>query len=527
MMKKNFLMALLATAIVSLPSCSNEDDYSEIADNQSQGSSFISIGLSTSNVMSAKGLASPEITAGTADECRVSSVVAIFFNGNTDVSVVTDVKTLSMEQIGNVGTTNTSPISGEAFQVSTQSSHLLLVVNPSSALASVLPGTTYAVVNQTRSTTVENLIGASANYFEMTNASGELLDITGNLKQTALAAESTPAKVLVDRAVAKVNLSINPNYVAESNPGATISYIGWVLNVTNKKYFPMSRRTQTQKNTNTIVYNGNGSYRIDPNYTLIQNDIPANEYNIYSGTSVPAVWNTSTDYVYCLENTQEAAANMAGYSTQVIVKASYCPKSVTDVNPETGAINSVEVTDGSSWIQIGSVQYTWNTLKNWVVYELNTRAKDNDPSSYTTPIYSAVSAFLYANGINLAGLTSTINQATAALEATAVKDQLDTITINWAGQTVGNMKYYKDAISYYAVVIKHDNDDSDAFVNQLGEFGVVRNNLYKLMVNKFMNPGAPSVEIPDPETPNEDLQEYISVEIQINPWTTWTQSIDL
>lgn len=50
------------------------------------------------------------------------------------------------------------------------------------------------------------------------------------------------------------------------------------------------------------------------------------------------------------------------------------------------------------------------------------------------------------------------------------------------------------------------------------EFGVVRNNVYKLSVSKINEIGAPSDKI-DPENPDESEKVYLSVSVEIKPWT--------
>ena len=70
-------------------------------------------------------------------------------------------------------------------------------------------------------------------------------------------------------------------------------------------------------------------------------------------------------------------------------------------------------------------------------------------------------------------------------------------------------------------MIKHD--DTSAATNELGEFGVVRNSVYDINVKKFNNPGYPAIPDPDPDTPDESDESWLSIEITPNPWTWYTQ----
>ena len=68
----------------------------------------------------------------------------------------------------------------------------------------------------------------------------------------------------------------------------------------------------------------------------------------------------------------------------------------------------------------------------------------------------------------------------------------------------------------------------------LGKYGVVRNNWYTLTINSVKQPGTPwipdTTDPTDPEKPGENddaAAAYLSVSITINPWTTWSQGVDL
>lgn len=75
-------------------------------------------------------------------------------------------------------------------------------------------------------------------------------------------------------------------------------------------------------------------------------------------------------------------------------------------------------------------------------------------------------------------------------------------------------------------MIKHDND-TDNTNNMYGEFGVVRNSVYDIAIKDIKTPGYPIIPEPDPEKPDEVDESYISVQIDINPWTWYRQEVDL
>ena len=50
----------------------------------------------------------------------------------------------------------------------------------------------------------------------------------------------------------------------------------------------------------------------------------------------------------------------------------------------------------------------------------------------------------------------------------------------------------------------------------------LRNSVYDINVNKFNNPGYP--EIPTPGTdPDEEDGSFLAIQINVNPWTWYTQ----
>lgn len=120
----------------------------------------------------------------------------------------------------------------------------------------------------------------------------------------------------------------------------------------------------------------------------------------------------------------------------------------------------------------------------------------------------------------------------------------------------GNIAVYENGIAYYPVLIKHFGDDltpwntneyGDAVNapvsstkidkiypgdtnkqdnNYLGRYGVVRNNWYELTVNNVKKLGKPGINTPG-DTPDDKLDSYISVSINILSWAKRSQDVDL
>jgi len=84
--------------------------------------------------------------------------------------------------------------------------------------------------------------------------------------------------------------------------------------------------------------------------------------------------------------------------------------------------------------------------------------------------------------------------------------------------------YFKDGICYYTYWIRHINNDDPETMGEM-EFGIVRNNIYRLKIMGVNNIGEPTVPT-DPENPNEGGKSYLNVRVEILPWTLRLNEIE-
>lgn len=121
---------------------------------------------------------------------------------------------------------------------------------------------------------------------------------------------------------------------------------------------------------------------------------------------------------------------------------------------------------------------------------------------------------------------------------------LDNVLTN-AGNKVSNIIKYTDGIVYYPVRIKHFGNDLTPWDKDqtgvsstsiyagnnadkyLGRYGVVRNNWYDLGVNSISGIGSAVVPPHKEDTPDDELDQYISVRINVLSWAKRTQREDL
>lgn len=400
-----------------------------------------------------------------------------------------------------------------------------------------------------------------------------LVKLNGKTYATSGEAEATPAAdIYVERGVAKVTFTNDKTTPTEfqnadgirtplSN-GAGIADVkykitGWGLDITNKSSYLVRHyssdwnglKTDQAPATNKFRFIGSDvveagktplQYRTywaeDPNYTMYDADLK-NEFSIQrdgAPTFISNKFGTAAvgDAQYCFENTFDVANQKQDKTTRVIVRA--------------------EVTVGGTAADF----YMINNGKSTLYSEANLKALVqnaiyNDPQ--VQHLLPATSGTTFKEGdINVTfadnattavrtieGFDFTIN-GTAYTQAST---ELNNVLTN-ARNKVSNIIKYTDGIVYYPVRIKHFGNDltpwgkgqpgvskTDIYATNnadryLGRYGVVRNNWYDLGVNSISGIGS-AVVPPHTNTPDDELDQYISVRINVLSWAKRTQREDL
>lgn len=547
MKKKNLFM--LALASLAFVACSNEDivpiediDYDVATD--PKGDAWVAVGIITPS--QSRGLNNPDYQNGTAVESELKKVRAIFFTDDADPKVTADIL-LTSAQAGVDATGQPTGSAGTAFKVPGTSKRILIVANPSPTFQNDAvkenwsTNTAYSVVNAALTNTAASI--SSTNGFMMTNAKGELepsitaADVTAGLGalgdpkpltlyKTDAGAKANPLTINIDRVVAKVRVTIT-----QTSSKADISEVKWVLNTTNKSYYPLSERTPTWLEQQNVPSGGfrapfdqykKGSYRIDPNY----DGNHAGAYNVYDEThdevANPIPWHTTGESEYCLENTQNQAGNTHDNTTQILVKAKYMPK---EYKKADGTTTTTQETNGD-WMLIDGGFYTFTTLMDWIERELKYKYLNThpNPAIITTPLTTAFNKYLEGISLTAVPLPATADAAAIALLKTAFEGKkADILLEDDRAKTVDVLTYYKGGYSFYKAMIKHD--DTSLATNELGEFGVVRNSVYDISVTKFNDPGYPTIP-PVTIDPDEDDDLRMSILIDVNPWTWYVQEVE-
>ena len=501
-----------------------------------------------------RALNNPDKEMGTPAESAVSKLRVIFFDENRNVTADKSFTVGTNSEAGEPG--QPEGILGTAFKVPAASKRILVIANPSVDLPDVGLFNSYDDFNQAI-VAVASL--STPSYFMMTNAKGDLEPSQANGDETDLTlynsaskAESQPLSIHIDRAVAKVRVYTDNGNISSNNLKANISEPGWVLNATNKRYFPVSKRVKTWMEGTSrgcitpFDQYDLGSYRIDPNHDVqpLMSDpgfasyLQEYNYEMNAANIASSAWHPteiSVDNVeYCLENTQTADHNVWAYTTQVLFKVIYSPKGLIDpdknvYNNPADNVNNGELLPGTDWLMVNGGYYTWNLLMDYIKAELLYKytSEDKDPTViYTAALSKTLNSYLKA--IGTPEVSTDRGNGTPETRANEVVDNFNqkrSNVENYGAFRHGTVSYYKGGVNYYPIMIKHD--DTDQVYNEYGEFGVVRNSVYDVHISKVNNPGYPNIPEPDPGTKDEDEDNYLSIRINVNPWTWYTQTEEL
>lgn len=393
------------------------------------------------------------------------------------------------------------------------------------------------------------------------------------IKETKSEAINDPAvSVFVERGVAKVSLNstASGNTTEDNLP---YEFNGWVLdNTTKSSYIVRNMGTEagtylkysSEKFGTTLKSRFVGDtklgktskqpdvdlYRtywcVDPTYSKTF-DVATHKANFNTVTSAAEVtsWLTSGNYVYCHENTFDVAHMDYSNTTRALVKVTFNGGNKFYTN--NGA-NAILDTDGKRDEAVMS--YVLGTDIN--IVDLKKYLSDNQASTGTVTWEKKDFELTWAPTPDKDGILKVTDIKLSAtgkgkLNAgstpftgwDAIKDQLNTNRV---------IRQYDNGASYYEVRIKHFAGDgaddlapwntwetvkpsaSEAYPgnkeqNYLGRYGLVRNNWYDIDVTAIKKIGSPVVpDITTDNTPDDNIDAYISAKINVLSWAKRTQS---
>lgn len=396
-----------------------------------------------------------------------------------------------------------------------------------------------------------------------------LVPIKG-IYRTKEEAQSKPGTTIhVERGLAKVTVGSSTtegskDYFAEGGADATgtnyssdkVQITKWALDVTNTKSFPVHVTSGLQAGitptdptdqkvpayaeiwSNTAATSGTAPatsrfvshadafkrvyWGIDPNYSKNLTDKAAceKEFTLVKANGSDAVWKTSTDPLYCLENTFDISHMMQGQTTRVLLKATYTPKALEKETDKT-------------FFMIGNSSDFWT--ETTLTKQIENKAKE--VLNTTTGVTVTLKGNLLEGGTHVLDATNVEIKEGTEDKTEVVAGQINTKLGLDKDKGIG-IKTYKNGESYYIARIKHFGDDLTPWnegnatydgknLEWLGRYGVLRNNWYDLTINKISGPGYPDVPEVKPTDPDDEDTKYISVSVKILSWAKRSQNVEL
>lgn len=392
-----------------------------------------------------------------------------------------------------------------------------------------------------------------------------LADVTNNIYTTEAKAKSEPAaEIYVERAVAKVTVQQGTEGKLKANKGNTASEISyklynWVVDNTNKKSYIVRQydKSWNSINSNKVTATDASKYRfvwsspVNPNATGANKlyrtafaqdpeyDDPTAKAANYNQKASNASMTLSPTFgndhpQYCNENTFQVTAQNQDQTTRVVLGVKMSAPGTTTYDADLYTVNDNK-----------EVVYTKATLaerlKNIILH--------NDPAVKTWAENHKTDVSLDITfGNDIAGATTITNATLKGKTAAGAADETFAGTFTtYFNKALPNIVRYKGGVAYYAVRIKHFGDTDTPWNVEgqgvtaggnsniyhtgsndwfLGRYGVVRNNWYDISVNSIQTLGDATIPA-FTNDPDDVLENYISVSINVLSWSKHSQSADL
>ena len=390
-----------------------------------------------------------------------------------------------------------------------------------------------------------------------------LADVTNNIYTTKAEAKSKPAaEIYVERAVAKVTVqSESKTSALEVNKNISYKLYNWAVDNTNKKSYIVHQydKSWNSINSNKVTAADASKFRfvwstpVNPNATDANKlyrtafaqdpeyettTAAAGNYNqMASNASMTLSPTFGNDHPqYCNENTFKVTAQNQDQTTRVVLGVKMSAPGTTTYDEDLYTINGnkeVVYTKASLAERLKKILLNEPDVKKW------TDDHKIEPSFDITFSTTTAGATTIA--------TATFKGKTAA---GATEETYSTPYTTDFNKALPHIIRYKDGVAYYAVRIKHFGDtdtpwnvtgqgitagDNSKIYNTsnsdnenwfLGRYGVVRNNWYDISVNKIQTLGDATIPA-FTNDPDDVLEDYISVSINVLSWSKHSQSADL
>lgn len=412
--------------------------------------------------------------------------------------------------------------------------------------------------------------------------------VTNKVKNTETAAQNEPgAEVFVERAVAKVTMDntipepkklTGTEYDAAHSNQVGVELKAWGLDYTNNiSYYMHNAAPVTAGIADWAGFNVNGDagtkyYRFagatevkagygyraywgeDPNYAAAKKtgspDLWGSVSNYTGGDKNFTHENDSTKLSdkmgvnypqYCMENTFNVMNMNEDQTTRAIVKVKLTPNK-HDTDGSFYIVNN----DKSKFFDLAGIKGLVQThilACNTVTTEALTSGKaaavdvnDIELESVTTNSTDMkVTSFKVSYGggaaVSYDATSQAVKEVNSALSTVTKYDQgyaYYPIRIKHFGSSKGTAGAYDAGMvtwnsASHSQANRYNDNSDEKF---LGRYGVLRNNWYDLGINSISGVGSPFIP-KAPDTPDDELESFISVRINVLSWAKRTQREDL
>lgn len=509
--KQLFFCGLTGLALLATGCSSSEETFGGDGMNNT-GNAYAQIAISVANSATTRAVGgnTGDNVYGEDNEYTVNDLTVVLADKN-DIAV--QVITPSLKQATNADNTDKLIRVTEPFKCTPGEYKVYVLANYNNSKSALSP----IIKGSTDMKTVFNLEDVAklsvANNFFMTNADAPE---SQNISENADGQEVDDAgknmadgegklnllKVNVERAVSKVTFDNTDHQEFEIKEGsniiakATLEGVG-LINL-NKKMFLVKDGTLA---TNKPV-DGEWPYPKDPNYDQTPIDADYIAANFEQSSASDFELPSSSKY-YCPENTMAAQAQLNGQTTGVVYKVKYTPTDsyYTELAAEKGT---------DSYSKMFEAVLKLADKDQAITADIFTTADNQDSTFYSYNGYvfkSKAGARLYK-----------------AIATNADKTAEDVNTAFKGNESDADIQTYTNGYCYYTAWIKHNPQGTTM---QQDKYGVVRNFWYELKVNSIKKLGYSKPTYEDHNTPDDQEEASIQVQVNIKQWRLVKQDVDL
>lgn len=315
---------------------------------------------------------------------------------------------------------------------------------------------------------------------------------------------------------------------------------------------------------------GNFAYRtywgIDPNYhdgvtsglTTEAGKVVNNNFMIFdeAGHNVGGRLRAPGSHYYCAENTFDVEHQTVENTTRVIVAVQFNGGEgfYTLSSEPNNILSKAQLIEKIKKVILGRVNVD-NWLGNAVVAHLKEGVTTLTPEQQMALIDLQVTDGKTATGdytgkatvavsLSQTGLAAVVNPASLQIVSDAW-GELQTDQENFVDRYNKQLSFYYQGVAYYQALIRHFNDtetpwtpdatmtnvtesiyNSNSEADYLGRYGVLRNNWYNLTIDAITHIGSSTIPERTKE-PDDTVEQFLKVKINVMPWVKRTQNVIL